>query len=139
VRAREAADKALGADDADLRAAQLEHVVGAVEHDDAGLLEHRSHLARAVRVPVVVAEHGQHRQLELAARVGHDRRLLRLPVRREVAGQQQEVGASLERAERGGGPLAVVRALAEVDVPGRSDPDPALAHETRGYPIPCPG
>ena len=72
----------------------------AVEHHDPGLLQHRRHLVRATRVVVVVAEHRQDRDVEVAHGVGEDRGLLRLAVRREVAGQQDEVHLTGQRAER---------------------------------------
>ena len=58
--AREAADEALAADDADLDALDLDHGVRPVEHDDSGILQRRRQLAAAVGVVVVVAEHRDH-------------------------------------------------------------------------------
>ena len=49
------------------------------------------HLLAPVRVVVVVAEHGEHRQLERPARIREHGRLLRLAVGRQVAGEQHEV------------------------------------------------
>ena len=60
VGAAEPAAEPLRARHADLRAAQLEHAVLALEHVDAALRERGGHLVAAVGVPVVVAEHGQH-------------------------------------------------------------------------------
>ena len=61
---------------------------------DAGLAQHLGELVRAVRVPVVVPEHGEDRRLD--ALDGFDERggLLRLAVKRQVARQQDEVGVS---------------------------------------------
>jgi hypothetical protein len=75
-------------------------------------------------MPVVVAEHGQHRRVQLRGRLGQHRGLLWLAVRGQIAGQQDQVDAAFERGERGAGALAVARA--EVHVPGRGDADPAL-------------
>ena len=105
-------------------------VVRAVEHHDPGLLEHGGHLVGARRVVVVVAEHGDHRDAEVAHGVGEDRGLLGLAVRGEVAGQQDQVDAALERGERLTGALAVAVA-AEVHVAGRRDADPALVLAAR--------
>jgi hypothetical protein len=53
-------------------------------------------------------------------------------VRRQVAGQQDQVDAVLERPERGGRALAVVGALAVVDVARGGDAYPAFVAAVRG-------
>jgi hypothetical protein len=88
VRAGEAADEALAADDADLGVVDVEHAVLAIEDVDPARGERRGHLVAAVGVPVVVAEHGQHRDVGRARGVGEDRGLLGLAVGGQVAGQQ---------------------------------------------------
>ena len=95
VGAREAAHEALGADDPDLGLTQVEYdvVVVLVHHDHAGVLEHRGELVGAVDVPVVVAEHGDDRDVEVAHDVGDDLGLLGLAVGGQVAGQEHDVGA----------------------------------------------
>jgi hypothetical protein len=50
-------------------------------------------------VVVVVSEDGDHRGRERAARVGQDRRLLRQPVRRQVAGEKHEIAVLRDRRE----------------------------------------
>ena len=101
-------------------------VVMLVHHDHPGLFEHRRELVRAVDVPVVVAEHRQHGDLQITHRVGHDRGLLGLAVGGEVAGQEHEVGALVQPREGLRRAGAVVGALAVMDVAGGGDPDPAL-------------
>ena len=56
--------------------------------------------AGAVGVPVVVAEHRDDRDREVAAGVGDDADLVDLPVLRQVAGEQHEVGLLLDARER---------------------------------------
>jgi hypothetical protein len=106
-------------------------VVRAVEHHDARLLEHGGHLVGARRMVVVVAEHREHRDVEVAHGVGEDRGLLGLAVRGEVAGQQDQVDAAGQGAERRMGPLAVGVA-AEMHVAGGRDADPALLLDACG-------
>ena len=96
----EAAAEALAAGDPDLGPAQLEHAVVALEHVDPALLQHGDELVAAVDVPVVVAEHGEHRHVDALNGGGDHRALLRLAVRREVAGQQNEVHPPAQPGER---------------------------------------
>ena len=72
----------------------------ALEHDDARVLEDRRQLADAVRVMVVVPEHGVHGQVETRARGRDDAHLLRLSVRGQVAGEQDEIGCVRDVRER---------------------------------------
>jgi hypothetical protein len=95
--------------------------VVALEHADAPVLEHRDHLVAAVRVVVVVSEHGVHGHLERPARIGEHGRLLWLAVRGEVAGEQDDVRLALERRERMRDPLA--QGLGAVQVAGGGDTD----------------
>ena len=88
-------------------------------------------LVAAVGVPVVVAEHREHRHVDAGDGLGQDRRLLGLAVGREVAGQQHEVDAAGQPGERRGGSLGVAVA-AEVHVAGGRDPDPAVVLRARG-------
>ena len=62
----------------------------------------------------MVSEHRDDRDLERTARVGEDRRLLREAVRRQVAGEQDEVGSLFDSRERTLDPLA--KRLSRVDV-----------------------
>ena len=57
-------------------------------------------LGGAVGVPVVVAEHGDDRQREVAADLGEHLRLLELAVRRQVAGEEHDVGLVGDALER---------------------------------------
>ncbi len=107
VRARETPDEALGADDADLDAADLAGRPIALEQVDAGVGEDRAQLVDAVGVPVVVAQDGEHRHLQRAARVGQHPGLLGLAVGGPVAGQQDEIGVPVELRERGADPMRV--------------------------------
>ena len=101
-------------------------MVLALEHVDAALGERGDELVAAVDVPVVVAEHREHRHVLERGRGARDHRgLLRLAVRGEVAGQQHEVDAAVQRGERLG-PALLVAFAAEMDVPGRRDPDRTL-------------
>ena len=65
--------------------------VVALEDADARVLEHGDDLVAAVRVEVVVAEDGVDRDVERPAGVGEHRRLLGLAVRRQVAGEEDDV------------------------------------------------
>ena len=127
--------------------AQIEDVVVVVlvHHDHAGVSQHRGELVGAVGVPVVVAEHGDDRDRQVAHGVGDDLRLLGLAVGGQVAGQQDDVGALVEPRERGRRALAVVGAFAVVDVAGGGDPDaalvvavgrPAFGGDGRAHPFP---
>src|SRR6266403_190723 len=76
--ARETADETLGADDAELEARDLARAPRAGEDVHAGLLDDRANLVRAPRVEVVIAEHREHRNLEVTAGVGNHLCLLGL-------------------------------------------------------------
>ena len=119
--AGEAADEPLGADDPELEPADLVHGVVALEHADAGVLEHGDHLVAAIRVIVVVAEHRVDRQLERTARVGEHGRLLGLAVRRQVAREQHDVRVPLQRRERVRDPLAQRLRAVDVSSGGNTD------------------
>jgi hypothetical protein len=136
VRAGEAADEALHADDADLDAGALARPPRAVEHRDATTRLDRLHqLVAAVRVPVVVAEHGEDRHADIAAGVGEHRALLRLASRRQVARQQQDVRLTAQPHEALDRRLAVIDAAVHV-AGGRHAHDVLVA--TR-VPIGAPG
>ncbi len=119
----EAADEPLHADDPDRRAGERQDRVRAVEHDHARLAERLHDLGGAVGMPVVVAEDRDDRDGEVACRVGDDACLVELPVLRQVAGEEREVGALVELRERGRDPIGVVDA--GVEVGGRGDADPS--------------
>jgi hypothetical protein len=120
-RAGEAADEPFCADDADLAAVELERGGRAVEHVHAGVAQHRRDLFAASGVEVVVAEHGAHGHAHTSARVGEHLRLLRLPERRQVAGEQDEIDTLLQLGERLLEP--VTRRFRRVDVACRRDRD----------------
>ena len=103
MRAGEAADEALEADDADLGAVDADGHALALEHGDAGVGEDRLDLVDLVAVPVVVAPDTEDRDVKVAAGVGEDLCLLGLAVGGQVAGEEQEVdvvGQSTKRGER---------------------------------------
>ena len=108
-------------------------MVLALEHVDAALGERGDELVAAVDVPVVVAEHREHRHVLERGRGARDHRgLLRLAVRGEVAGQQHEVDAAVQRGEATR--RAPRRLRGRVDVPGRRDPDRTLVLRWPGGP-----
>ena len=123
---REAADESLAADDADLDPLDLDHGVRAVEHDDPRVLERRRQLRAAVGVVVVVAEHRDHGDREVAAGVGEHERLLRLSVRRQIAAEQDQVGLRLHAGEGADG--ALPQRLGAMEVGGGGQPDRHLVH-----------
>ena len=89
--AGKAADEALRAGDPDLDVADLENDVAPVEHDDARRPRDGRDLVAAARVVVVVSEHGDDRDLDRPAGVREHRGLLGQAVRRQVAGEQDEI------------------------------------------------
>src|SRR5581483_10978689 len=107
--------------DADGDAADGQDRVRPLEHDDARTGERAHEIAGTVRLPVVVAEHGDGRELEVAARVGDDADLVDLPVLREVAGEDDHVRLRGRAPERLAHPVAVTGA--GVDVAGGRDAD----------------
>src|SRR6266511_2074291 len=99
-RAGEAADEAFRPDDAHLAAGELAHRRGTVEHVQPGTLEDRRDLVAATRVQVVVAEDRADRNAKIAARVGQHLRLFQLTMRRQIAGEEDEIDLLLDRGER---------------------------------------
>ena len=99
-RAGKAADEALRPDDAELQPVDLAARGLALEKPDSRPAEHLSELVGAARMVVVVAEHGEDRHVELPARSGDHLGLLRLAARREIAGEQDDVGLAAEIRER---------------------------------------
>src|SRR5436190_18621345 len=63
----EAADESLHRRDADADALDRQDRVRTLEDDDAGLAERPGEVADPVRLPIVVAEHGDHRDRQTAA------------------------------------------------------------------------
>jgi Nucleotidyl transferase of unknown function (DUF2204) len=111
----------LRAHDPDARGGTIEHRRATVEDDHPRRRENLDDLVGPIRVPVVVSEHRHNGDLDAPAGVGEHLSLLRLPVSREVAGDQDRVdrvGDPCERV-RGGDPVL----LAAMDVTGRGDPD----------------
>jgi hypothetical protein len=99
LRVREAADESLRADDADVHPVDAQDRPAAVEHGDAGLGQDFRDLLVPIGMPVVVSEDGDDGHLDVANCVGEYRRLLRLAVRGEVAGQEHQIDVRVERAE----------------------------------------
>ena len=86
-----------------------------------GLAERPREVVLPVGLAVVVAEHGDDRYPEVAARVGDDARLVHLPVLGQVAGEQDQIGLLLDAGKRLAN--AIVLDDARVDVAGGRDPD----------------
>jgi hypothetical protein len=120
-RAGEPADEPLRADDADLAAVELERGGRAVEHVHTGVAQHGRDLVAASGVEIVVAEHRAHGHAHARARLGEHLRLLRLPERRQVTGEQDEVDAFLQLGERLLEPVS--RRFRRVDVACSCDRD----------------
>ena len=78
----------------------------AVEDDDAGRLEDCLELRAPVGVVVVVPEHGYDGRLEVATGVGEHAGLLGLPLRRQVARQEDHVHVCLHVVECAHDPLS---------------------------------
>ena len=129
--AGEAADEALRPDDPDVDAFDLGHRGVALEHRDTAVAERVGDLAAPPEVVVVVPEHGIQGRDQPAARVGEDGRLLRVAVRRQVAGEEDQVGLVVDRRERCLEPLPM--GLARVDVAGGGDLDRALRSVHGGH------
>jgi hypothetical protein len=121
ARAGEAADESLEADDPDLAAIELDDARLTLEHGDSALLEQRDQFIRAILVPVVVAEHGEHGHVEPRAGLREPGGLLGLAVRRQVARQQYELNFAVQARER----FLQLRAvcLADMYVACRGDAD----------------
>src|SRR3954469_12004429 len=130
--AGEAADEALGADDPDLDAADLEDPMLALEHLDAALGERGGHLGGPVDVVVVVAEHGKHRHVEAGAGLDEHLGLLALAVRREVPGEEEQVNVARQAGERRLRLLALRGAAVDVAHRGDTDARAALGREALG-------
>ena len=123
-RARETADEPFGPDDADLGAVDLTDGRSALEHLDSGISQDRRDLAAASRMEVVIAEDGAHRHGGTAAGIRENRRLLGLAGRRQIAGEQHQVGIALNLVERDAN--AVSGRLRSVNVTCRRDADHVL-------------
>jgi hypothetical protein len=95
----EAADESLHSGDTDAHAVDREDRVRAIEDDDSRLGERARKIGRPVGLPVVVPEHRDDRHLQVAARVGDDAHLVDLPVLRQVAREQDQIGLLLDVAE----------------------------------------
>jgi hypothetical protein len=117
VRIGKPADEAFGADDPHCCAPDVDRRRVALEQPDARTLEDLDDLVPPVRVPVVVAEHGEGRRLELLGHVREDGCLLRLAVSREVACEQNQVGVLVRFGE--GSLEAGSLLFGAVDVSGR--------------------
>ena len=113
--------KSLRADHPDLEPSDLDDGRGAVEDNDAGVGEGSGDLRGAVEMPVVVAEHRDHRQTQIPAGAGEDFGLARRAVRRQIPRQQDEVRLVPDGLERGA--KLFLRPLPGMDVAGGGDPD----------------
>jgi Uncharacterised nucleotidyltransferase len=126
--AREAADEPFHADDADFPLADLEDQVLALQDANAARVERVDELHAAIRMVIVVAEDGDHRNLEGSAGIGEDRCLLGKPVRRQIAREKHEVTVLGHRGERAR--QMVAERLDGMDVACRGDAD-GRRHEGR--------
>ena len=100
LRAGEAADEPLAADDADVGPVEVEDERLALERPHARGGEHGDDLGGPARVVVVIPEHREHGHPHRPARVGEHRRLLGQPVRHQVARQEHEVDGLVQPRER---------------------------------------
>jgi hypothetical protein len=116
----EAADEALRADDAELEPVHLAGPALTLEEADPGVREHFPELVGPARVVVVVAEHGEDRDVEKTACSGERFRLLRLAARRQVAGEQDDVRLAFELGEAALDALAT--RVGRVDIGSGSNP-----------------
>jgi hypothetical protein len=123
MRAAEAPHETLDPGDPELGAVHVEDAMVAVEHLDPALAQHAGDLVAAPAVVVVVAEDGHDRDVEVAAGAHQQGGVLGLPVRRQVAGQQDHVGAG-GGVRESGRQRAGVRALPAVHVAGGRDAHP---------------
>src|SRR3546814_11419957 len=117
----EPAAEALRPRDAKGGAAGLDGHRGALEHGDAPGGELVGDPLGAPGVVVVVAEHGDDRDLEPRHGLGDEHRLLELAVAGAVAGEQPDVGGVVDRA--GGVAEGADVVGAEVEVPACLPPD----------------
>jgi hypothetical protein len=120
-RVGEAAHEPLGADHADLGVAAVQDRPAPVEHGDARRRQDPDDLVGPVRVPVVVAENGDDRYLQLAAGVCEHLGLLGLPEGGHVAGDEDRVDLGGDSGEARSHRSPVL--LAAVDVARCGDPD----------------
>jgi len=93
----------------------------AVEHHHATRPKNVVDLVYAARVVVVVTEHRDDRNRETGARIREDLGLFRKAVRREIAGEEDEVHVLRDRREHACEPIA--QGLCGMDVACRGDPD----------------
>lgn len=119
-RTGKAADETLRADDAELEPIHLAGRAVAVEEADPGVREHLPELVGLARVVVVVAEHGEDRDVEQPTCRSERFRLLRLSVRRQIAGEKDDVGLAFQLGEAALDALAT--RVGRVDIGGRSNP-----------------
>ena len=129
---RKPADEPFHPHDSDLSLTDFEDEVLAIENVHSRGLEHVDDLDATIGMLVVVAEDGEDASRESTAGFCEHRGLLRQPVRREVAGEQHEVGVLRHCRERP--PDVIAEGLGCVDVAGRCNPDRS-GHEdplTRG-------
>ena len=127
--AGESPDEALAADNPDVEAACLDHGVGAIEDEDACFSEDLLQLDAAAGVVVVIAEHGDHRHLQVSAGIGQHERLLRLALCRQVARKQDQVDLGLYFAEGAIDPIAQM--LRAVEIARCREADRRLVHRVQ--------
>jgi hypothetical protein len=114
VGAGEPAAEPLGSGDRDGRAVEADGGGGAVEHDNARVLEEPDHLGDPPGVVVVVPQHGDDRDLHTGELAGHGPGLDRLAATGEVAGQQQQVRPLVDVPQPGRDPTHRIHAHVDV-------------------------
>jgi Uncharacterised nucleotidyltransferase len=125
-RVGEAPDEALRPDDPDAGPVQLADRPPAIEDRDSPVLEHADDLISPARVPVVIPEHGDDWDREAAACASEHGSLVGLAVRRQVPGEQNEIGFAGDPPE---GRLDFLAALGRaVDVSRGRDRDRCSFH-----------
>src|SRR5207245_7838003 len=118
-----AAAEPLGAGDADANPINIDGGRLTFEDQNARVLEDPPDLVLAVGVVVMVAEHGDHRDLQAAQLVGQHRYLLRATASRQVAGEQQQIGPVVKMLEAGAEDLRRTGAVMEIANGGDPDHD----------------
>ena len=128
MRAPKTAAEALGTGDAHPDAVHVDGRRLTFEDLDVRVFENATDPRLAVGVVVVVTEHCHHGNRQTSELVGQDLDLFRATASRQVAGQQQEVGAVLKMLQAGAEDFS--RALAVVKVADGGDPN----HDTGSSP-----
>ena len=131
--AGEPAAESLHTGHSELAATGMQHFRAAFEHFDTRITEQRCDLFLSVAVVIVVAEHREHRDVEVTELFGDDLRLVDPAVPGEVASEQQYIGPLGNAGQRGAQRALDVRR--QVYVPDGRDPH---AHRSSSLAPGCP-